>query len=87
MPLQTQAQQKAFYPRYEHQEILPHEKVNEIVAALRKAQYKFTVAGKIRTDIKNMDKEDKEEILTLLHRMTLQAGNEDIAKYLKEIVD
>ena len=89
MSLRTQPQTLQSNSRraYEASDINPRQKVAEIIAALKKAPYKFTIAGKARSEIKQLDPEDREEIIILLRTASHLSENADVAKYLKEIFD
>lgn len=68
-------------------ETFPNERMAEIISELRNSKYKYTTAGRYRTQIKKMPEEYKMEMLTKLRSASLHASNSDVADYLKEIVN
>ena len=58
----------------------------EIVQKLLASPYKFTLASKIRDDIKKMDDDDSDYLVMELRRELANPHNESIVKPLREII-
>ena len=73
-------QQKNFYA-------FPDEIVRSAIARLRNAKYKYTVAGTIRAEVKNLPEDDKSIVTVKLRTASYMTANLDIAKYLNEVIN
>jgi len=66
--------------------LFPDEKAVDIIANVRTATDQQKAIGKFRTEIKNMPEDYRVKVLRNLRCAVLEIKNEDIAKYIKEIV-
>lgn len=58
----------------------------EIVQKLKTTPYKFTIANKIRDEVKKMNDDDSDFLIMELRREIAKPENEGIVKALREII-
>jgi len=52
---------------------------------LNKAQYRFTECGKIRSQVRQLDEDDRADLHRELKKLLLQSNYGDLAGYITEI--
>ena len=58
----------------------------EIVQKLKASSYKFTLAGKIRDEIKKLNDDESDQIILHLRREIANPENVDVLTALREII-
>ena len=58
----------------------------EIVRKLRRTIYKFTYAHKVKSDLKSLDEEIRDDVRRKLRSAMLQPENKDISDVLRQII-